>query len=99
MINKKRLINTINNIDINKELSLTEFEHKYIASIKFTQEPIRDNDWENLNGKYSWVAKSTYHRYIFPLRNSNYVSFFKTLQGAKRNFIRTHIKDQNQERK
>ncbi len=95
MINERILLKKIENIEIEEEIYLGDFKHYYLEDVKFTQEPIRANDCENLNGKYSWVAhcnREYSHRIVFPMRNTNYVAFFKTLKGAKRNFIKGYIK-------
>lgn len=44
-------------------------------------------------GEFSWVAERNYDvlgsvGYVFPLRSSNMVKSFKTLDGAKRNMLR-----------
>ena len=65
-------------------------EHSYLKSVKFTQERQHGYETDNM---YSWIAKSEQRvGCIFPMRNSEYVKFFKTLKGAKRNFIRRYLK-------
>lgn len=78
----------IENANINEEIEINDY---YIKNVKFTQENSKPNRYnEETRGKYSWIAKLTdYYSYrtIFPERN-NYVLFFKTLKGAKKNFIK-----------
>ena len=76
---------------MNIPILILKFNHSYLRQVRFTQEPIRANDFENINGKYSWVAYTTW-RPVRPMKNVNYVAFFKTLKGAKRNFIRNYLK-------
>ena len=68
-------------------------KHEYINNVTFTREPHTSMDI-TVRGKYSWVAygKSSTWRSIFPMKNTTYVKFFKTLLGAKRNFIRIYLK-------
>jgi hypothetical protein len=84
--------NKVLNAKINEEIIL---DYNYIEKIKFNYTPnsisvyIREHP-------YTWVAYTNteyYHRTVFPMRNSVYVSFFKTLAGAKRNFIKTYLKE------
>jgi len=68
-------------------------KHDYIEKVRFFSNSSDEYVREHL---YSWVAYTTseyYHRTIFPMRNSTYVAFFKTLEGAKRNFIRVYLKE------
>jgi hypothetical protein len=44
------------------------------------------------DGEYGWIAERSWANcgsvgYIHPMKNSNYVKTFKTLSGAKRNFL------------
>jgi hypothetical protein len=81
------------NAKIDEEIILN---HDYIEKVRFKD---FTNSCDNYvrEHPYSWVAytTSTYsHRTIFPMRNSTYVSFFKTLIGAKRNFIKNYLKEE-----
>ena len=85
-------LNKILNAKINEEIFL---EHYYIKKIRFNFCPNSIDEYVREH-PYSWVAYTTSsynNRVIFPMRNSNYVNFFKTLEGAKRNFIRTYLKE------
>lgn len=87
------IIKKINNIKLNEKIPLEELGHTYLKYVYFDQTSLTSLDYET-RGKYSWVAEtnSMYsHRTIFPMRNYNYVKFFKTLKGAKRNFIKSYI--------
>lgn len=95
MKNRELLLEKINNTNIGEEINLLKFNHYYLTKVKFTQEPIRIGIDENISGKYGWIAEcnSNYsYRTVFPMKNNNYVAFFKTLKNAKRNFIKKYLK-------
>jgi hypothetical protein len=55
----------------------------WYAKVRFTQD----------ESGYSWVAyiHGNNWRASFPMKDGNYVKFFKTFAGAKRNFIKKGI--------
>lgn len=84
-------INKVLNAKIDEEIIL---DHDYIEKVRFDFRPNSMDEFVREH-PYSWVAYTTSsysHRTIFPMRNSTYVSFFKTLAGAKRNFIKNYLK-------
>jgi len=86
-------INKILEAKINEEIIL---DHNYLEKVKFEYMPNSSDEYVREH-PYSWVAytiSSYSHRTIFPMRNSTYVTFFKTLIGAKRNFIRNYLKEE-----
>jgi len=92
MIYIKKLLKEIENVKIDKEINLEKYNHTSLVKVRFTQEGLISND-EDTKGKYSWVAyNNSYYSYstVFPIRGQ-YVIFFKTLIGAKRNFIKSYI--------
>ena len=72
-------MDAINNAQIGETIELNSV---LLKSVKFT--------YSNELG-YSWVAyyKNNY-LYKFPLLGSSTVKFFKTLVGAKRNFVKNN---------
>lgn len=96
MKNKEVLLERINNIQIEEKIDLTEFGHRYLKDVCFTQERLTSLDYET-RGKYSWIAheRTQSWRNIYPMKNLTYVAFFKTLKGTKRNFIKNHLKEDN----
>lgn len=90
---RRILIERINNAKLEERLDLRKYNHSYLSEVRFEQTSITSMDYET-RGLYSWVAytNSMYsHRTVFPMRTSTYVKFFKTLKGAKRNFIKSYI--------
>jgi len=81
------LIGLINEAKINQEINLSEYNHDYLSLVKFDFTKELGYSWHGeCNSPYSY-------RPVFPLVNSNYVKFFKTLKGAKRNFIKQYLKE------
>ena len=84
---KDELINRIMEADINEDVDLSDI-HPYWKTVRFdySKSELRLND----GAGYCWRAASKSSPYIgvYPMRNSQYVQIFKTLNGAKRNFIR-----------
>lgn len=70
------------NIDIKIDLE----NHSYISNVKFFFTP--SENW------YSWSAETTSQynrRIIYPSANNENIKIFKTLAGAKRNFIKNYL--------
>lgn len=89
MNNVEKILNT----RINEKIILDNF---YIAEVRFDYMPNSSDEFVREH-PYSWVAYTTSaysHRTIFPMKTGQYVNFFKTLIGAKRNFIRTYLKEE-----
>jgi hypothetical protein len=89
-MNKIQILAQIEAVGLNTEVDVGNLGDTYYQTVRFTQEGFT-SDYET-RGKYSWIAKcnSNYsHRTIFPTRG-NYVLFFKTLKGAKKNFLRRY---------
>ena len=95
MRNREQLIKIIMKTNINEKINLEKLGHRYLEYVRF-------DSWEHSKDKeisqtpYSWVAQTNsmyYHRTVFPMRTSTYVKFFKTLIGAKRNFIGCYLKE------
>jgi hypothetical protein len=63
--------------------------HSYLKDVTF------DFNKEGVFGYYSYVmhSKTNYWRADFPLRDSNNVMTWKTLNGAKKHFINHYLKD------
>lgn len=71
-------------LKLDKLLDLTCYP-LYLKSVKFS--------YDNGEG-YIWCAESSRSFWTYyPMKNSQYVKYFKTLKGAKRNFLRTHCKE------
>ena len=64
--------------ELEKEILLPE--NSYYFKVRFTHD----------SSGYSWVAYGGTERWraYYPMKDGNYVKFFKTLNGAKRNFIK-----------
>lgn len=96
MINIDELLKEIDNAKINEEINLEKYNHTSLERMRFTQESEISNGYNcETRGKYSWVAYNNgnySYRTVFP-SSGNYVTFFKTLAGAKRNFINRYIKE------
>ena len=57
--------------------------HSTVADVKFER---RDD------GRFLWVAHSRFGRFaLFPIKYGHVVKTFKTLNGAKRNFINYYL--------
>lgn len=77
-------------LDVNVTLDLEKYG-KYLKDVRFSCREY--NKGEGL--RYSWTASISHKNsgmvgYVHPLRTSNYVQLFKTLKGAKRNFIKRY---------
>lgn len=82
---------------IGARIDLKKFGHSYLQYVKFESWE-HSTDRDRKEKPYSWVAQtnSMYsHRTVFPTKSINYVKFFKTLKGAKRNFLKSYIHTQN----
>lgn len=96
MVNREKIIKIIDNTKINKKINFKKLEHNYLKQVYF-------DSWEHITNKnvklitYYWIAQTHALRTVFPMKNttSNYVKFFKTLKGAKTNFIKEYIKEIN----
>jgi hypothetical protein len=82
-----RLVGLIENANIGHNIELESMGH-ILEHVSF------DLD----SGEYSWIAKISFKNtgnvgYEHPMKNSNYVKTFKTLAGAKRNFLKRWNKD------
>lgn len=82
-------IDKVLNAKINEKIILNNcsvIEIRFESWINSTDEWIKKHP-------YTWVGYLVSNRWetIFPMRNTNYVAFFKTLAGAKRNFIRQYL--------
>uniref|UniRef100_A0A6H2A5X9 Uncharacterized protein n=1 Tax=viral metagenome TaxID=1070528 RepID=A0A6H2A5X9_9ZZZZ len=67
---------------VSEKIGLTEFKTSY-SNVRFTE------NIENYTIMYSWSAGSKNSiMNVYPMRDSQNVKFFKTLNGAKRNFLR-----------
>ena len=72
----------IDNAKLEERVDLSEV-NDIIKSVKF----------EISSEGYIWSAKHwKLSSHIYPMRSQTYVKFFKTLSGAKRNFIRQYGK-------
>lgn len=92
MTNIERVLNA----KIDEEIFL---KNNYIYKIKFTIERLeRDEPKYNAGAYYFWTAYSNDEKWnsIFPMLTygmDGYVKLFKTLNGAKRNFIKRYLKE------
>lgn len=86
-MDKQNLINKIWEVKLNEKIDLKIIDLDYV---RFEQVRIDSLNIE-LRGQYSWVAQKDGYWGIFPMKNGEYVKFFKTLAGAKRNFIKRYI--------
>lgn len=87
------IVTKINNAKTGEQINLEKLGVNYIEYVRFESYE-HSTDREIRQRPYSWVAQtnSMYsHITVFPMRTSNYVKFFKTLKGAKRNFIKGYI--------
>lgn len=84
---KAELIKRIMEADIDEDVDLSDL-HPYwkVVCFDYTKSELRLTD----DAGYCWRAASKSSSYIgvYPMRNTQYVQLFKTLKGAKRNFIR-----------
>jgi len=86
-------IDKVSNAKINEEIIL---DHDYIEKVRFNYMPNSIDEYIREH-PYSWVAYTTSaysHRTIFPMKSGQIVNFFKTLMGAKRNFIKGYLKEE-----
>lgn len=82
----KNIIELIKKAKINEEINLEG--HEYLKSVKFED----DGDEVADKGKYTWAADPIRRPgTVFPMRNSQYVQYFKSINSAKASFIRLHI--------
>lgn len=92
---RQTMIEVINYAKLNERIDLGKYNHNYLSEVRFEKEPERSGFYYSPEaGLYSWVAYTNskcFHRTVFPMKNTNYVKFFKTLKGAKRNFIKGYI--------
>ena len=84
------MIETINIAKLNEKILLKQYGH-FFDYVYFEQTSLNSLYLEE-RGLYTWVAQSDGWRTTFPMKNITYVKFFKTLKGAKRNFIKSYIK-------
>jgi len=84
------LIERIMSAKVDEIINLKEYDLG-LTSVEFDQNPL-DTYIAADRGLYSWVAKRGW-RCEFPMKDSQYVKQFKTLNGAKRNFINSYLKD------
>lgn len=88
--NAKTFDELIMGLEIGEKLEL----ESYGKSLKWVYFDAREyHKGEGL--EYSWSAEYSFKNigcvgYVYPLRSSNYVQTFKTLKGAKRNFIKRY---------
>lgn len=80
----------INNLDVDVTLDLEKYG-KYLKDVRFSCREYHKGE----GVRYIWSASISHKNsgmcgYVHPLRNSDYVQLFKTLKGAKRNFIRRY---------
>lgn len=72
------IIDRINEAQVNEQIDVSD--SVYFKTVKFTYD-------KELG--YSWAGDSKINpRAIFPMASIHNVKFFKTLAGAKRNFIK-----------
>ena len=64
------------------DMNIFLVSHSYIKTVKFFYQ-IGENF-------FSWRAEAKYHT-IYPMKNTTDILTFKTLNGAKRNFIRGYL--------
>ena len=89
-MNKIMLLTQIEAVGLDIEVDVGSLGDTYYQTVRFTQEGFTAD--EETRGRYSWVAQTNgnySHRTEFPTRG-NYVLFFKTLKGAKSNFLRRY---------
>ena len=86
------IIEKINNVKLGEKILLKQYGH-ILDYVYFDQTPLSTLYFEE-RGLYSWVAQTDGWRSVFPMKNTTYVKFFKTLKGAKRNFIKLYIERQ-----
>lgn len=89
-MNRIELIELINKIEPNINIELEEFGYIF-KWIKFEK---------NSDGTFCWSAERSYKNdgsvgYVFPMLNVSMVKSFKTLKGAKRNFIKHYLAEDN----
>ncbi len=70
---------------INQEVNLSDISH--ILYVRFTFTPDAPQGW------YCWIGKAGMCRSIHPLATAWTVKQFKTLAGAKRNFLNMYNKE------
>jgi hypothetical protein len=97
-------IRRFKNIGLIQEAKIDEeiiLEHHYIYKVKFTLERLSQNEEKYSAGDYYlWIAYSINQKWnsIYPMLTygiGGYVKLFKTLSGAKRNFIKRYLKEEN----
>ena len=83
-------IDKVLNSKVNEEMFL---DNSFIYKVKFEIETLLTEPKYKNGTYYSWTAYSQSQKWrcFFPMKDTNYVKFFKTLNGAKRNFIRTYL--------
>ena len=76
----------IEEANLEQEILLEE-NISYYYKVRFTHDSLG----------YSWIAYAHQNnwRACFPMKNTNYVKFFKTISGAKRNFIKHGLRKDN----
>lgn len=84
----------IENAKIEEEVILEV--HPYYKKVRFTKNVRMTDAGEEIIQSYCWTAYDEKGRCSFPIYgNVNKVTNFKTLVGAKRNFLRTYPKQNN----
>ncbi len=76
---------------INVKIDLKNIEAVFLDDVEFDQNS-NDSIYRESRGLYSWSAHYDNWRNVFPMKDANYVKEFKTLNGAKRNFIKSYLK-------
>ena len=78
-----RLIKIINNLAYPKKIEIAEWFGEF-DWIEF--------EYYKSENYFTWsMARRMSNRIITPMKNSQYILTFKTLEGAKRNFIKQHL--------
>lgn len=76
---KEKLVERIMEVWIREIVDLSTL-HDHFTEVSFTY---------NRHEGYSWIARTKYGvNLVFPSQSSQEIKTFKTLNGAKRNFIR-----------
>jgi hypothetical protein len=83
----KKLISAINAATVDQKIELETSDH-FFKWVEF--------EYDKYEDEFCWTAERSWKNtervgYVFPSKSSNIVKSFKTLKGAKRNFIKSYM--------
>lgn len=88
IITKEQLIREIERVGANEKIDLkgTNFNYNYIVFDKHDE-------------GFSWSMERSWENtrnvgYVFPMKGSQYIKMFKTLNGAKSNLIKNYVESE-----